>query len=644
MIMKININNTEEAFHKIWSDTGLKKRSKGGVNAMNNTTGTTKKIGISRLLEIAGEKKGLLILSGILSVISTILMFIPFVSVYFIVEELLKNAANPALSNMAYIRQWGLRALYSLLISFLFFFGSTMASHISAFRILYGLRMRLARHLAKLPMGYHTRQSSGAIKKTLELSVEKIEGFIAHQLPDFVGAVALPLIMLTAMFILDWRMALACTVPIVAAYLLQSLVFFGGEGKAAMKHYHDALENMNAAGVEYVRGMPAVKVFGLTVNTFLRFSKSINDYRDWAVKYTKYCKRPYIVFMTILTSLLSFILPVGIMLISGQPDNQAFALTLLLFLVLAPGLSTPMMKLMYLGGNMRIISEGVERMDEIFAQKPLDEPVVPKTPPGYGIEFENISFSYDNKDAATRTEALTCVSFAAQEEQITALVGPSGSGKSTIASLIPRFWDVLSGSIRIGGVDIREMGTEKLMELVSFVFQDVHLFYDTIEENIRMGRADATKEQVIEAAKAACCHEFIEHLPQGYQTKIGEGGTYLSGGEAQRVAIARAILKNSPILVLDEATAFADPENETKIQEGLSALIKGKTVIIIAHRLSTIREADQILVVDGGQIVESGKHDELIKHKGLYSRMWEAHIDAGAWSLSKDNKTKAVNG
>jgi ATP-binding cassette subfamily B protein len=611
---------------------------------MDHTSDGRKKTGISRLLEIAGEKKGLLILSSVLSIISTVLIFIPFVSVYYIVAELLKNAAHPALSNMVLIRQWGLWALFALLISFLLFFGSTMASHISAFRILYGLRMRLAEHLAKLPMGYHTRQSSGAIKKTLEFSVEKVEGFIAHQLPDFVGAVALPLIMLVAMFSLDWRMALACTIPIVAAYLLQSIIFYGSEGKAAMKHYHDALENMNAAGVEYVRGMPAVKVFGLTVNTFLRFHASITGYRDWAVRYTKFCKRPYILFLTILSSLLTFILPVGIVILSGHPENQAFALTLMLFLVLAPGLSVPMMKLMHLGGNMRIISDGVARMDEIFAQKPLMEPGTPKSPNGYSVEFDNVSFSYEDKDAVTRMEALAGVSFIAKEKQITALVGPSGSGKSTIANLIPRFWDVASGSIRIGGADIREIGTEKLMELVSFVFQDVHLFYDTIEENIRMGNASATYAQVIESAKAACCHEFIENLPQGYQTKIGEGGTYLSGGEAQRVAIARAILKNSPILVLDEATAFADPENETKIQEGLSTLIQGKTVIIIAHRLSTIREADQILVVDEGRIEESGRHHELIKQNGLYNRMWEAHIDAGAWSLSKGNKTEVVNG
>jgi ATP-binding cassette subfamily B protein len=297
---------------------------------------------------------------------------------------------------------------------------------------------------------------------------------------------------------------------------------------------------------------------------------------------------------------------------------------------------------MYLGGNLRQITAGTDRIDEIMAQEPVPEPVIPKTPDGCTISFENVYFSYDDKDAATRTEALIDVSFIAQEGEITALVGPSGSGKSTIAHLIPRFWDVQSGSIKIGGVDVRGMGTEKLMDTVSFVFQDVHLFYDTIEENIRMGNYEARIEDVLTAAKAACCHEFIEHLPDRYQTKIGEGGTYLSGGEAQRVAIARAILKNAPILVLDEATAFADPENEVKIQQGLISLIQNKTVIIIAHRLTTIREADNIVVVDNGQIAEQGTHDVLLANGGIYKRMWEAHIDAGAWELSSEDARKGA--
>lgn len=609
---------------------------------MENIAEAKQKTGIFRLLEIAGEKRDLLILSAILSSISTLLLFIPFVVTYFIVAELLHNAAQPAMSDMALIRRWGLGALWSLLGALVFLYGGSIASHISAFRILYSLRMRLAEHLARLPMGYHTRRSSGAIKKTLEMSVEKIEGFIAHQLSDFIGAVALMVIMLLGMFVLDWRLALVCAVPIAAAYLLQFSLFFSKEGKEIAKQYHDALERMNAAGVEYVRGMPAVKVFGLTVDTFLRFHNSITGYRDCVVEYTKFCKRPYILFTTILASLLAFILPAGLLLLSGQPANQAFALTIMLFLVLAPGLTVPMMKLMYLGGYLQLIAEGVARIDDIFAQKSLGEPDSPQTPGNYRIEFDNVSFSYDGQEAATRTEALTCVSFTAHEQEITALVGPSGSGKSTIANLIPRFWDVRSGSIRIGGVDIRDMGTEKLMDIVAFVFQDVHLFYDTIEENIRMGQANASRDQVIAAAQAACCHEFIEQLPQGYETKIGEGGTYLSGGEAQRVAIARAVLKNAPILVLDEATAFADPENETKIQAGLSALIKGKTVIIIAHRLATIREANQILVVADGQIAESGRHGDLLAQNGLYRRLWEAHIDAGAWALAQNKTTKAV--
>ncbi len=600
------------------------------------------KNGIARLLEIAGEQRLLLILAAALSVVATLLQLSPYIAVYVIVAELLENAATPALIDYSLIWHWGLYALLLLLGALVFIYAGNMCSHIAAFRILYNMRVRLSQHLARLPMGYFNRQSTGAIKKNLELSVEKIENFIAHQIPDLVGAIVLPIVMLSVMFALDWRLALFSSIPILLAYCFQTFVFFSKEGRKQMKTWLDSQESMNAEAVEYVRGMPAVKVFGLTVQNFLRFNRSIKEYRDITLGITRTYKHAYTSFFVILSSLLAFILPVAVLLLSGQPDNLALAITVIMFLVVAPGLSIPVLKLMYLGGNLRQITAGNERIDEILAQEPVPEPVTARIPDDYTVSFNNVSFSYDDKSAATRTEALTDVSFTAREGQITALVGPSGSGKSTIASLIPRFWDVQSGAIRIGGVDVREIGTERRMDTVSFVFQDVHLFYDTIEENIRMGNRKAGMEEVVSAAKAACCHEFITRLPEGYDTKIGEGGTYLSGGEAQRVSIARAILKNAPILVLDEATAFADPENEVKIQQGLISLIQGKTVIVIAHRLTTIREADNIIVVSNGHIVETGPHDELLSDDGLYRRMWQAHIDAGAWELSSEEAKDGV--
>lgn len=598
------------------------------------------KKGVARLLEISGEKWGMLVLAGALSVLSTLLQFAPFVAVYCIIEELLRNAANVAASDMGRIRFWGVFALLSLLLSLLSLYVSVVVSHVAAYRILYNLRLSLAKHLAGLPMGFHTENASGAIKKILEFNVEKIEQFVAHQLGDFVAALALPAIMLPAMVYLDWRLALAAAVPIAAAFLLQGLVFYTDKSKKEMDGYHAALETMSATGVEFVRGMPSVKVFGLTVKSFMRFSAAIEDLRRRTTGMAAVYRRPMALFAAVLSSILTFVLPAGVFILGGDPSDSAFALTLLLFLTLAPGLSLPVLKLLYLGSDLRQVTVGVERIDGLLAEKNMPEPETPEPCKGYAVSFENVSFVYggggcgsDGKEAARREYALRNVSFTAREGAVTALVGPSGGGKSTVANLIARFWDVESGAIRIGGADVRNMGTEKLMETVSFVFQGVHLFYDTIAENIRMGRRDATDEDIRRAARLACCHKFIEALPEGYETKIGHGGTSLSGGEAQRIAIARAIVKNAPVLVLDEATAFADPENEANIQQGLAALMRGRTVIVIAHRLNTIREADAILVLNEGEIAERGNHESLLAAKGIYARMWAVYADAGSWHL-----------
>ncbi|GLI47183.1 ABC transporter ATP-binding protein [Methanoculleus bourgensis] len=588
-----------------------------------------------RLLEIAGEKKGLLICSGILSMLSAVFMLVPYVSVYYILAELLRHAADLSSVDGPLMIRWGWIALWGLIAGLIAMYLGGMASHIAAFRILYGLRVRLTEHIGRLPLGYLTQTSIGAVKKTLEQNVEKIEKFVAHQIPDMCNALATVVVMFAALFYLNFWMALVCLAAIVLGFGIQASMWVGEDAKKWVKLYYDALEEINASAVQYVRGMPAIKVFGQTVHSFRRFYDDMVRYRDFSVGYSDSFQNGFAFFKTILASLLSFILPVGVLLLSRDPAGTAFALVLLFFIVLGPGTAAPLYKFLYLASSLRDISEGVERIDAIFAEPPVPEPEHPKTPETYSVEFDRVSFSYDAPGTSTRTEALSAISFTAEQGTVTALVGPSGSGKTTIANLIPRFWDVGEGAVRIGGVDVRDMQTEDLMDTVSFVFQDTFLFFDTLYENIRVGKPGASREEVYAAARAAQCHDFIERLPQGYDTLIGEGGVYLSGGEEQRVAVARAILKGAPILVLDEATAFADPENEYKMQMALRELVKEKTVIVIAHRLSSIREADQILVLEEGRIVERGVHADLLKEGGVYRRMWDAYTDAAGWVIEK---------
>lgn len=595
-----------------------------------------KKKGLPRLFEIAGEKKGLLILAGVLSALSTCCMLIPYLAVYQVLNNLLENAGEINNVDKEYLTDWGWIAFAGLIGGLLLLYGALMSSHMAAFRILYGLRVRLSEHIGRLPLGYLNNSSTGAIKKALEQNVEKIELFIAHTIPDLVNAAATVAVMFVLFFSLNGWMAAACLLAIVISILVQFSLMFGRKSKDFFRQYFDTSEQMSASAVQYVRGMPVVKIFGQTVASFRQFSQSIYAFKKYALHVCDTYQPGMVWFTVLLNSIVTFILPVGLLLLSREPGNVVLAGVYLFFIILGPGVAAPFHKLTFLASNTREIDEGVNRLDAIFEEKPVPEPVIPQSPHKHDIRFEHVSFSYENTKETTRTEALKDISFTAHAGEITALVGPSGSGKSTIANLIPRFWDVTQGAIKIGGINIREIATGQLMDRVSFVFQDSFLFFDTLYENIRVGKPDATEEEVHAAARAAQCDEFIGRLPQGYQTLIGEGGVYLSGGEEQRVSVARAILKNSPILVLDEATAFADPENEYKMQLALQELIKDKTVIIIAHRLSSIISANQIIVLKEGEIVQKGVHAELSRKEGVYKKMWDAYTDAFQWTLKTE--------
>lgn len=590
-----------------------------------------KKSGIPRLLELAGEKKTLLVWGCILSTANVFFQLIPYLAVYNIMAELLRNAADLSQANAEFMVSWAVRGIIGLLLAYTFMYFGGMLGHTAAYRTLYGIRVRLSEHISELPLGWFNRNAIGKVKQIAEQDVEQIEKFIAHQFPDMVNTIVLLGVMVIIMFSLSPWLALACIVPIIIGFVAQFSMMFGKKAQEGLIEYYDALENISTSSVQYVRGMPSIKIFSQTVHSFRKFYQDIMSYRDFSTKYADNYEPIYCLFRVLVLSLATFILAIGIFLFSGDPQNMAFAITLLFFLIFAPGISTPVFKFNNLGSSMNNITEGVKRIDEIMTEIPIQEPAEGKKPQDYDITFENVSFSYGGENGPL---VLKDISFCAEQGQITALVGPSGSGKSTIAQLIPRFWDVGAGKIKIGGVDIREIKTEDLMSCMSFVFQDSFLFSDTLYNNIAVGKSGATKEEVYAAAKAAQCHEFIERLPQGYDTLIGEGGVYLSGGEEQRVSVARAILKNAQILILDEATAYADPENERQMQLALQELIKNKTVLIIAHRLITIKNANKIEVIKDGQIESAGTHEFLLQNSKTYSAMWKAYTVSSDWQIA----------
>ena len=593
-----------------------------------------RKTGLARLIEIAGTKRRLLIGAMLLAVITAIVQFVPIIAVYNILIELAEHALDPSLIDKAYIWLWSYIALGAFFAFGVLTFASLMLSHIAAFNILYEIRMQLVQKMVRLPLGFFSRRASGELKKIMSDDVERIELFIAHHIPDIVTALLFPLILVSYMFAVDWRLAIVVLAVLAMAFYVMGRMYTGKKIREVSKRYGETLGRMNASIVEYIRGIQVVKTFTESTNAYRKLNDDIKEYRKFANEVNVQYQPTYVGFLTILSSALLFIIPVAVWLFVGSASYATFVPVLLMFLFFGVAVFFPVLKLLWIGSFLNQNNMGVQKIDDILYMDEIEEPDIPRHPKDASVEFRNVSFAYDT------TPILKAISFISHPGTITALVGPAGAGKSTVAMLAARFWDVQSGEILIGGVPVKEIPTSVLMDNVAFVFQDNMLFFDTIEENIRMGNKTATFEEVARAACAAQCHEFIESLPNGYQTLVGEGGIYLSGGEAQRIALARAILKDSPIILLDEATAFADPENEGKILAAFSHLIKGKTVLVIAHRLSTITNADRILYVDKGVIAEQGTHEQLLALKGEYARMWETYNRAKRWTIGGKNNRK----
>jgi len=577
------------------------------------------KNGISRLLQIAGKEKRLLILSAILAIIHVLLTVIPYVLIYDVIKAMLAPPVDTALI-VSYIY----KAVFAMIAAYGLLYVSGVASHIAAFNILYELRKQMAEKLGRLPIGFINQTNSGALKKIMADDVERVENFIAHSIPDFVKGIALPVVTLTYLFTVNWMLALSSCLPIILLAVFMPILFSKSRN-SVLNDYHHALESMNSGIVEFVRAMPVIKIFGHTADSFASYSGSVYRFRDMVTEYIRTSSPGYGVFISFISNASLPVLALGFYLYFNAGLSPA---VFFLFLILGAGYIRPLFALSSISTQISLINHGVKRLDSILFSQEQETTGEQELTSDFSIDFEAVSFSYDDQ-----VLVLNGVNFSVPQGSITALVGPSGSGKSTAAQLVSRFWDVKYGRILIGKQDIRELKPEELMKHVSFVFQDSFMFQQTIFENIRMGM-DRTEKEIIEAAKAAQCHRFIKQLPNGYQTLWGANGIHLSGGEQQRIQLARAILKDAPILILDEATAFSDPENEYLIQQAFNKLISNKTVIVIAHRLSTITSCDQIVVMDQGRVTGIGLHEELLHDCTLYQKMWNAHTRAKEFSLS----------
>lgn len=583
---------------------------------------------LSRLMGYAGKHKYLTYASWVLAAISALAALLPFIYIWKIIKEVLYVA--PDFSKATGLVHNGVMAMIFAVASFLIYVGALLCSHLAAFRVATNMRIAVTEHIAKLPLGFVDGFGSGKLRKIVNDSTGATETYLAHQLPDKYAAIVTPIGLLALLFIFDWRLGLLSLVPVVLAFL----VMFAMTGKRMaekMRQYNNALENMSNEAVEYVRGIPVVKTFGQSVYSFKKFKGTIDEYEKWVVSYTKDLRVPMMFYTAAINGVFAFLIAGSLWFTTGGVTSE-FLLNLIFYIVITPVISLTLTKIMYMSENNMIVADALNRIDGVLGAEPMKESEKAANPTDASVVLSDVHFSYDDKK-----EVIRGVSMNIGSGQTVAFVGPSGGGKSTLASLIARFFDVKSGSISIGGTDIRDFPKEQLMNTVSFVFQNSKLIKASIAENVKLGKPDATDEEVSAALKAAQCEDIIEKMPDGANTVIGTKGVYLSGGEQQRIAIARAMLKNAPVIILDEATAFADPDNEVKVQKAFSELAKGKTVIMIAHRLSTVVGADCIYVIKDGQIAESGKGEELIEKGGIFSEMWKDYTASVEWKVQKES-------
>ena len=581
---------------------------------------------VAQLLEFSGSRRPLTYVGMALSAVAQLLSFGPFVCIWFVARDLI--AVAPNWDEAAGIAAYGWWAVGLAVASIAVYFCALMCTHLSAFRCASNMRKQTCAHLMHLPLGYFSTHSSGELRRVIDGCASSTETLLAHMLPDVAGAVAMVVGMLALFAVFDWRLGLAClaAVAVSVACLMRMM---SGEGMEFMKQYMGALTKMNATGTEYVRGIPVVKVFQQTVYSFKAFHDAISEYSHMAMNYAgTFCRTPQVAQLTVLNGLVVFLVPAALLLAPGEGDFARFLANFAFYAIFSAVVPTAMAKLQFAGEASQMSADSLARVRALMAAAELPRAQHPQHPADNSVAFRDVSFVYEGAERP----ALDHVSFEVPAGSTVALVGPSGGGKSTAASLVPRFWDVTSGSVAVGGVDVRDVDAHELMDQVAFVFQTNRLFRQTLADNVRAARPDATDEQVLAALHDAQCDDIVAKLPQGIHTMLGAGGAYLSGGEVQRVALARAIIKDAPIVVLDEATAFTDPENEERIQQSIARLTRGKTLLVIAHRLSTVAAADDIAVVDHGRIVAHGTHDRLLAACPLYASMWQAHVCAKAWS------------